>query len=132
VYESSKVRMKIAPSFWSAIYTIPTVLVLQTLITDHCAEISHRKHTNLSRSIEEQNEGQLPALERAAVSVNGEVQKARARGSVCIVCTALHSQEAMRSCPIIMGKDPILMGSSETDHSSYREVQIEACPKEKH
>jgi len=69
---------------------------------------------------------------RAAVSVNGEVQKARARGDVCIVCTALCSQEAMIRCPILMGRGPILMGSSETDHSSYREVQIEACPKEKH
>jgi len=56
VYESSKVRMKIAPSFWSAIYTIPTVLVLQALIIDHCAKVSHRKHTNLSRSIEEQKQ----------------------------------------------------------------------------
>jgi hypothetical protein len=37
----------------------------------------------------------------------------------------------MERCPILKGKDPILMGSSETDHSSFREVQAEACPKEK-
>ena len=72
MYMSSKVRMEIAPPFWSVIYTIPTCLALQTWITDHCAKVSHRKLTNLSRSTEEQNEGQLPALKKATVSVNGE------------------------------------------------------------
>jgi len=72
-YESSKVRMEIAPPFWSAIYTIPTCLTLQTWITDHCAKVSHKKlliyqEVQKNRS----NEGQLPALKKAAVSVNGE------------------------------------------------------------
>ena len=67
------------------------------------------------------NEGQLPALKKATVSVMEKNRSPGLRGSVYIVCAALHSQEAMRRCPIPMR-------SSETDNSSYREVQAEACP----
>jgi len=123
---SSKVRMEIAPPFWSAIYTIPTVwhykyglqIIVQKSPTGS-ALIYQEGQKNRS------TEGQLPALKRATASIMQKNRSPEIRESVHIECTALHSQEAMRRCPI-------LMGSSETDDLAFREVQAEACPHEKH
>jgi len=49
--------------------------------------------SNLSRSTEVS--GQLPALKKAAVSVMEKHRSLGLRGSVYIVHTSLHSQEAM-------------------------------------